>query len=261
MTDGPGSSPLARGLLRGSFEEQASVRIIPARAGFTASSTGASNGYGDHPRSRGVYSRASLPAACASGSSPLARGLLRVDLHVRRCPGIIPARAGFTAWPRRSHRSPRDHPRSRGVYAESIHFKHEGIGSSPLARGLPRKVRYEDLEDGIIPARAGFTHPGTRGEVGRGDHPRSRGVYVVSATLAAEVAGSSPLARGLLTASPATSPRDRIIPARAGFTTLLCRAVPPRQDHPRSRGVYLRRVQRGSSNPGSSPLARVLQGH
>ena len=52
----------------------------------------------------------------------------------------------------------------------------------------------------------------------------------------------------------------RIIPARAGFTTM--RAIAPfwTTDHPRSRGVYTPSSCLADSMAGSSPLARGLQG-
>ena len=91
--------------------------------------------------------------------------------------------------------------------------------------------------------------------------------------------GSSPLARGLLSVTPATvrvtvdHPRSRgvyypscvfathpcrIIPARAGFTSSRRSPTPPGWDHPRSRGVY--RLVRAplKASRGSSPLARGL---
>ena len=50
------------------------------------------------------------------GSSPLARGLLiAVDGEFCRV-RIIPARAGFTFRDDTAIHSPKDHPRSRGVY-------------------------------------------------------------------------------------------------------------------------------------------------
>ncbi|ERH20748.1 hypothetical protein HMPREF1979_03282, partial [Actinomyces johnsonii F0542] len=69
------------------------------------------------------------------GSSPLARGLLRVRSPLIECSGIIPARAGFT--PERLSVSvrPRDHPRSRGVYSGAQDVVAVDWGSSPLARG------------------------------------------------------------------------------------------------------------------------------
>mgnify|MGYP001690770075 CR=1 FL=1 len=50
-----GSSPLARGLRSWPSTVWASLRIIPARAGFTWSRGGAPRCRWDHPRSRGVY--------------------------------------------------------------------------------------------------------------------------------------------------------------------------------------------------------------
>ena len=75
-------------------------------------------------------------------------------------------------------------------------------GSSPLARGLPARSKWGLPFVWIIPARAGFTiHP--RGAGARpADHPRSRGVYPIPNDLVQDQEG--------------------IIPARAGFTGLLC---------------------------------------
>ena len=49
---------------------------------------------------------------------------------------IIPARAGFTAFPLVSRGFSRDHPRSRGVYGAVLGLAGDRLGSSPLARGL-----------------------------------------------------------------------------------------------------------------------------
>ena len=94
-----GSSPLARGLRDPPILIAEVGRIIPARAGFTSSSSWSAKATGDHPRSRGVYSSTPLPATVGTGSSPLARGLHllgSVELVLER---IIPARAGFTRFP------------------------------------------------------------------------------------------------------------------------------------------------------------------
>ena len=131
-----GSSPLARGLRLQVQDPRLAARIIPARAGFTPTTTAPGATRRDHPRSRGVYpwSRSSRPAP--SGSSPLARGLPPAHRCAREDSGIIPARAGFTGgcvrpWPPR-----RDHPRSRGVYSDFASAGLRRTGSSPLARGL-----------------------------------------------------------------------------------------------------------------------------
>ena len=72
----PGSSPLARGLRRLLGRHPHLGRIIPARAGFTATTGPPSTPGSDHPRSRGVYAAGLSDRQITMGSSPLARGLL-----------------------------------------------------------------------------------------------------------------------------------------------------------------------------------------
>ena len=130
-------------------------------------------------------------------------------------------------------------------------------GSSPLARGLPGHLLVVAAEDGIIPARAGFTGRRVGGRLGRRDHPRSRGVYPWS-HWRRPPCGSSPLARGLRsTAACRCAPRG-IIPARAGFTRVPHGLERPGRDHPRSRGVYAWAPTWSPLTGGSSPLARGL---
>ena len=173
-----GSSPLARGLLREGARVDFDVRIIPARAGFTADLLPLEEAVRDHPRSRGVY----------------------VDVRVGRRldGGIIPARAGFTRVQVVGHQWPEDHPRSRGVYSTGCSAASTRIGSSPLARGLQLEYILDIARHRIIPARAGFTGHAAVLLVCRLDHPRSRGVYTRSTAWQCGQGGSSPLARGLL---------------------------------------------------------------
>ena len=91
-----------------------------------------------------------------------------------------------------------------------------------------------------------------------GDHPRSRGVYFFATRMVSPRLGSSPLARGLLFGEPRSRVYRRIIPARAGFTPATHPESGQRQDHPRSRGVYIRTLKRSARMFGSSPLARGL---
>ena len=193
-------------------------RIIPARAGFTV--RGHSDGADgqDHPRSRGVYTLPSTIRSEYCGSSPLARGLLRplrvFGLRWR----IIPARAGFTHPRTPASAARQDHPRSRGVYSGTFTLKNPPLGSSPLARGLQgTRLSHEQLAR-IIPARAGFTPRRPFAPFSEKDHPRSRGVYSAIFALIPAIAGSSPLARGLLPAGQSLVEHRGIIPARAGFT-------------------------------------------
>ena len=195
---GFGSSPLARGLRIQMRLELRHVGIIPARAGFTRSSPPGSSPVTDHPRSRGVYAPAGLVRVDVGGSSPLARGLLRVPASRGGYQRIIPARAGFTRTPDRVRLPAPDHPRSRGVYSPPSLVCACAQGSSPLARGLPHGLRTNSPEPRIIPARAGFTFGWRRRVSLPADHPRSRGVYHGLVQRVEEVL--------------------RIIPARAGFT-------------------------------------------
>ena len=172
--------------------------------------------------------------------------------------GIIPARAGFTRRPRWRAPRPTDHPRSRGVYPAQSGPPPHSTGSSPLARGLPRRVLRAARGRGIIPARAGFTRSSRTQTTGRRDHPRSRGVYRRSLRMGRTWIGSSPLARGLRGAALRIPRRPGIIPARAGFTLHRRRDRSQHADHPRSRGVYPQQRPRSPSPWGSSPLARGL---
>ena len=70
---------------------------------------------------------------------------------------IIPARAGFTSDHPPAPVPERDHPRSRGVYPVKVTGHTPDGGSSPLARGLLPESKEATIDDGIIPARAGFT--------------------------------------------------------------------------------------------------------
>ena len=254
-----GSSPLARGLLKGTQRSAMPSRIIPARAGFTSRPRPAHHDSQDHPRSRGVYTSPQRLSSCGAGSSPLARGLPPVDEGEGEVLGIIPARAGFTPNNERKRRMFKDHPRSRGVYVMNVMLSENVPGSSPLARGLRRRDPAEGLMGRIIPARAGFTRCLWVACIPVEDHPRSRGVYSHYASHTSGCAriiparagftqgveeggdplgGSSPLARGLPGQAGADPGDDGIIPARAGFTTSSAAARWPATDHPRSRGVY-----------------------
>ena len=72
------------------------------------------------------------------------------------------------------------------------------------------------------------------------------------------ISGSSPLARGLLTSDLVSSALIGIIPARAGFTSVIMSRAATLKDHPRSRGVYVAGAVVDHVDDGSSPLARGL---
>ena len=175
-----GSSPLARGLRIRLRSGSLGRRIIPARAGFTVEDLVGARPTPDHPRSRGVYEVTYLLPLPVPGSSPLARGLQPRQYCTENRGRIIPARAGFTPIQATPFRRERDHPRSRGVYLPMKVSEVARAGSSPLARGLRRRQTLKINRPRIIPARAGFTIAIVEWCQAHGDHPRSRGVYVIA---------------------------------------------------------------------------------
>ena len=152
--------PRSRGVYATRGQDIYEAGIIPARAGFTSTGPPPTRPSRDHPRSRGVYGVDTTTKVQKTGSSPLARGLrhpsgapvlrnlgsspLARGLR-RQEPGrsggerIIPARAGFTVGRDLLGGPGGDHPRSRGVYCRFRSPAPSSRGSSPLARGLPRR--------------------------------------------------------------------------------------------------------------------------
>ena len=131
-------------------------------------------------------------------------------------------------------------------------------GSSPLARGLLLSLCVDPSNGGIIPARAGSTSATRSGGISDTDHPRSRGVYIDMLHARHPFVGSSPLARGLQVRTVLVPEPARIIPARAGSTSLMSATYLRNWDHPRSRGVYDEEIRAAYKGGGSSPLARGL---
>ena len=194
------------------------IRIIPAHAGFTMPDT--VNGFAkwDHPRTRGVYRAALRKGLRGGGSSPHTRGLLVTTGFRGLSPGIIPAHAGFTCRPTSRPLTPRDHPRTRGVYRLVVEGGVAPRGSSPHTRGLHHRASRNRDRARIIPAHAGFTARQQGSSRAREDHPRTRGVYTPSITAVATHRGSSPHTRGLHGRLARNVLVLRIIPAHAGFT-------------------------------------------
>ena len=155
-----GSSPLARGPPAELDDICRLTGLIPARAGTTGRRPATSGPHRAHPRSRGdhdpppyqplvrvglIPARAGttavwrMPGSSWCGSSPLARGPL-IEQRLRQRPqGLIPARAGTTAYRSPSAARTRAHPRSRGDHGGDVPPAWGCRGSSPLARGPPRR--------------------------------------------------------------------------------------------------------------------------
>ena len=209
-----------------------------------------------HPRSRGEHPKPFCRVFVDVGSSPLARGTREHHFSRLHGSGLIPARAGNTSLEVVVFPDFGAHPRSRGEHTRTLDPPAPGGGSSPLARGTLRCSVFDSANYGLIPARAGNTPAPCPGCGRPRAHPRSRGEHgVILGTLIPAV-GSSPLARGTLSASHRFSKTFGLIPARAGNTRLPGRRSRSLRAHPRSRGEHRNTSVLTIRIPGSSPLAR-----
>ena len=173
---------------------------------------------------------------------------------------FIPAGAGNTCRVVSGSRSKSVHPRGRGEHEARQGGGEETGGSSPRARGT-RTAGYESIRGTrFIPAGAGNTSRRRSTPQGRTVHPRGRGEHSRSRANSGEPNGSSPRARGTLTASPSSQVRDRFIPAGAGNTLRHVRRYVGVAVHPRGRGEHNSHLIVRSIADGSSPRARGTPG-
>ena len=148
------------------------------------------------------------------------------------------------------------HPRSRGDHVSPKAPALSASGSSPLARGpLGGKPKIQ-VEEGLIPARAGTTCQDARRCRPCWAHPRSRGDHTTSPGARVRNVGSSPLARGPPIQRGYAAHHVGLIPARAGTTRRSLSFACSSRAHPRSRGDHLSRLFLRTVHLGSSPLAR-----
>ena len=209
-----------------------------------------------HPRSRGEHHFSPAIAACASGSSPLARGTRDSGVPGGLVVRFIPARAGNTCPSTASTPPSTVHPRSRGEHHLTRVRRGRSPGSSPLARGTHATRRRPRVPRRFIPARAGNTATGARPRRPSPVHPRSRGEHHPGKPDCLVLDGSSPLARGTPASLRGLSGGGRFIPARAGNTWRRPWTTRRTSVHPRSRGEHERFPAVPNLGDGSSPLAR-----
>ncbi len=129
-------------------------------------------------------------------------------------------------------------------------------GSSPLTRGKRSTASAGPREPGLIPAHAGKTRSGRRGQGGGGAHPRSRGENIAVEINNPDYWGSSPLTRGKLKLESVRRGGRGLIPAHAGKTRRTVRRFLALRAHPRSRGENHAVEGTGHAGQGSSPLTR-----
>ena len=233
-----GSSPLARGTRYDMVFTPPKSGLIPARAGNTPRVPLRRAQCRAHPRSRGEHRGNPSINFSRVGSSPLARGTHEWTSSSGRPGGLIPARAGNTAWLPTQTASTWAHPRSRGEHGWGGYDSGATPGSSPLARGTPPFCGVAKMRAGLIPARAGNTGTGVSDPAGNGAHPRSRGEHLVPSMPELERRGSSPLARGTQSGTLSALGAQGLIPARAGNTKWVLQTVVNDGAHPRSRGEH-----------------------
>ena len=218
LTEGCGSSPLARGARPEGCAPDRGLRLIPARAGSTPADL------------------STMP--WPDGSSPLARGAQADAVGGRPRRRLIPARAGSTPPTGGAHACHWAHPRSRGEHPTTGRHRYTVTGSSPLARGARGNVGRPRTLARLIPARAGSTTRRARWSRRPPAHPRSRGEHYSLPSTTTRPSGSSPLARGAPVCQHCCERVDRLIPARAGSTASTSSATTSPRAHPRSRGEH-----------------------
>ena len=132
----------------------------------------------------------------------------------------------------------RDHPRTRGEYAD----------------GQKEKA----ISEGITPAHAGNTFRRRTYSRLVQDHPRTRGEYLEPLYMHYPLQGSPPHTRGILPIVMCGLLIYGITPAHAGNT--LWRSAPYRRkwDHPRTRGEYLMSWMPILRRLGSPPHTRGI---
>ncbi len=134
-----GSSPLARGGHVIQPDGTTARGLIPAGAGRTCACPRMATRSTAHPRWRGADSVRDGRLDVGLGSSPLARGGLRPARHRHRPLGLIPAGAGRTGPPTTPSGPKGAHPPWRGADRRPSDGLRRPSGSSPLARGGPRR--------------------------------------------------------------------------------------------------------------------------
>ena len=234
-------------------------RLIPARAGNTQFSKLVHAAELAHPRSRGEHIPNVLIGGKNEGSSPLARGTLSRPAPKPIHSGLIPARAGNTAWLPTQTASTWAHPRSRGEHIGDVDNAGTHLGSSPLARGTQHLAFVAFHWSGLIPARAGNTCWLIVHRRKPRAHPRSRGEHGDLITDRWTLQGSSPLARGTREPIVSVMAVCGLIPARAGNTYRYWWCSTRCWAHPRSRGEHTDALAKMQGGAGSSPLARGTQ--
>ena len=231
-----GSSPRVRGKPGRACPPGEGPGLIPACAGKTCQVSTRRRTGRAHPRVCGENGPRSPLRARLLGSSPRVRGKQAGERDPVLFDGLIPARAGKTWCCGCTPPPGAAHPRACGENAREYFEEATRFGSSPRVRGKPPTEADEDIDLGLIPARAGKTGsaPGARGS--RRAHPRACGENTPPTAHNQVAGGSSPRVRGKLSLSSRCHWDGGLIPARAGKTGRGGGGVHGLPAHPRACG-------------------------
>ena len=192
--------------------------LIPAGAGSTAPPDSTLSTPPAHPRRGGEHRRTGCPCGGAFGSSPPGRGAPPPPPPADAYRRLIPAGAGST-------------PTDVGVFPAPP-------GSSPPGRGAPSEHPVGAQITRLIPAGAGSTTRTSGSPSSCTAHPRRGGEHLLTASVIASHAGSSPPGRGAPASLTALLRLRRLIPAGAGSTRRAAERAVPRRAHPRRGGEH-----------------------
>ena len=251
-----GSSPRVRGKPRRDTRLWGRARLIPARAGKTPAASIGRCGGSAHPRACGENAWEMVMLAVDAGSSPRGRGKRQQYSNGLASAGLIPARAGKTFRGALMLCVARAHPRACGENGAASRGSQSRLGSSPRVRGKPGQLGEVTVARGLIPARAGKTVASLDSSATRWAHPRACGENATSESSNPAIPGSSPRVRGKLGPCCPSSQRSRLIPARAGKTSVCCCGPGREPAHPRACGENAVANSWARGLAGSSPRVR-----
>ncbi len=231
-----GSSPRARGTGAARSRHRRQGRFIPACAGNSLTYQTCRQPRAVHPRVRGEQLADTSGTLNTTGSSPRARGTVRISQNKVMPLRFIPACAGNRASEPPIQRPIAVHPRVRGE------------------QRVPAGVIVPALR--FIPACAGNRHGRRDNQRQAAVHPRVRGEQLEDGAHGREAVGSSPRARGTARIIPRLRAIGRFIPACAGNSWAHRDRTLQTAVHPRVRGEQSSLVLMLRTSDGSSPRAR-----
>ena len=237
---GSGSSPRMRGKRTQVHARAGLPRFIPAHAGKTQGSHVVAYAGEVHPRACGENVIVSVLANTSGGSSPRMRGKREGAGLPTWEDRFIPAHAGKTTTRSPVLSSAWVHPRACGENISNLDKNVTYTGSSPRMRGKPRGRGRRPVNQRFIPAHAGKTCSGFRGQQRLPVHPRACGENRAVRDDRVLRGGSSPRMRGK-PAPPRAVPHCALVHPRACGENVrgACAWWAARGSSPRMRGKLI----------------------